>query len=174
MVSARSYFARMNENRMDTNWLTDEQLLRGTEEFFKINHYCNIEYNMVFNQGERTFSSPIVASKRTTTKYDNGEEGDIQEVIVSFFKSKIKNYDLTFLGRIESFTFSILDNYESTNPVLVTDSLSYFYIVKNEEISVAIENMMRDGLFILFFNHRFAYALFDKFENMTKPIAVYD
>jgi hypothetical protein len=34
--------------------------------------------------------------------------------------------------------------------------------------------MMRDGLFILFLNHRFAYALFDKFENMTKPIPVYD
>ena len=44
----------------------------------------------------------------------------------------------------------------------------------NEEISVTIENMMRDGLFILFLNHRLAYALFDKFENMTKPIPVYD
>jgi hypothetical protein len=26
----------------------------------------------------------------------------------------------------------------------------------------------------LFLNHRFTYALFDKFENMTKPIPVYD
>jgi hypothetical protein len=75
---------------------------------------------------------------------------------------------------VESFAFTILDNYESTNPMLITDALSYFYIVKNEEISVAIENMMRDGLFVLFLNHRFAYALFDKFENMTKPIPVYD
>ena len=76
---------------------------------------------------------------------------------------------------MESFAFTILDNYESTNPMLITDALSYFYIVKNEEISVAaIENMMRDGLFVLFLNHRFAYALFDKFENMTKPIPVYD
>jgi hypothetical protein len=47
MVSARSYFARMNENRRDTNWLTDEQLLRGTEEFFKLNGYFDIEYNRV-------------------------------------------------------------------------------------------------------------------------------
>ena len=70
--------------------------------------------------------------------------------------------------------FTILDNHELMNPMLVTGALSYFYIVKNEEISVAIENMMRDGLFILFLNHRFAYALFDKFENMTKPIPVYD
>jgi hypothetical protein len=169
MVSARSYFARMNENRRDTNWLADEQLLKGTEEFFKVNHYCNIEYNRVFNQGGRTFSSPIVASR-----YQAEEEGEVDQTIVSIFKSKIKHYDLGFFGYVESFAFTILDNHELTNPMLVTDALSYFYIVKNEEISVAIENMMRDGLFILFLNHRFAYALFDKFENMTKPIPIYD
>jgi hypothetical protein len=170
MVSARSYFARMNENRNDTNWLTDEQLLRGTEEFFKLNDYFDIEYNRILDQGGRTFSSPIVASR--TKKYD--DEEDIDETIVSIFKSKIKQYDLSFLGYLESFAFNILDNYELTNPMLVTDALSYFHIIKNEEISVAVENIMRDGLFILFLNHRFAYALFDKFENMTKPIPIYD
>jgi len=169
MVSARSYFARMNENRRDINWLADEQLLKGTEEFFKINCYCNIEYNRVFNQGGRTFSSPIVASR-----YQAEEEEELDQTIVSIFKSKIKHYDLGFFGYMESFAFTILDNHELTNPMLVTDALSYFYIVKNEEISVAIENMMRDGLFILFLNHRFAYALFDKFENITKPIPIYD
>jgi hypothetical protein len=169
MVSPRTYFARMNENRGDTNWLTDDQLLRGTEQFFKLNHYFDIEYNRVLDQGGRTFSSPIVASR--TTKY-GAEETD--ETIVSIFKSNIEKYDLRFLGYIETFTFNILDNYELTNPMLVTDSLSYFHIIKNQEISVAIENMMRDGLFILFLNHRFAYALFDKFENMTKPVPVYD
>src|ERR687889_1773449 len=169
MVSARSYFARMNENRGDTNWLTDDQLLRGTEQFFKLNDYSDIEYNRVLDQGGRTFSSPIVASR--TTKYDAEE---IDETIVSIFKSNIEKYDLRFLGYIETFTFNILDNYELTIPMLVTDSLSYFHIIKNQEISVAIENMMRDGLFILFLNHQFAYALFDKFENMTKPIPVYD
>jgi hypothetical protein len=172
MVNARSYFARMNENRADTNWLTDDQLLRGTEQFFKLNDYSDIEYNRALDQGERTFSSPIVASRKT--KYDDDEEEETDETIVSIFKSKIKNYDLGFLGHIESFTFNILDNYELTNPMLVTDSLSYFDIIKNQEISVAIENLMRDGLFILFLNHRFAYAFFDKFENMTKPIPVYD
>jgi hypothetical protein len=170
MVSARSYFARMNENREDTNWLTDDQLLRGTEQFFKLNDYFDIEYNRVLDQGERTFSSPIVASR--TTKYDDEEEMD--ETIVSIFKSQIKKYDLSFLGHIESFTFNILDNYELTNPMLVTDSLSYFHIIKNQEVGVAIENMIRDGLYILFLNHRFNYAFFDKFENMTKPIPVYD
>jgi hypothetical protein len=159
----------MNENRRDTNWLADEQLLKGTEEFFKINHYCNIEYNRVFNQGGRTFSSPIVASR-----YQAEEEEEVDQTIVSIFKSKIKHYDLGFFGYVESFAFTILDNHELTNPMLVTDALSYFYIVKNEEISVAIENMMRDGLFILFLNHRFAYALFDKFENMSKPIPIND
>ena len=170
MVSPRTYFARMNENRGDTNWLTDDQLLRGTEQFFKLNDYFDIEYNRVLDQGGRTFSSPIVASR--TTKYHAEEE--IDETIVSIFKSNIEKYDLRFLGYIETFTFNILDNYELTNPMLVTDSLSYFNIIKNQEISVAIENMMRDGLFILFLNHRFAYALFDKFENMIKPVPVYD
>jgi hypothetical protein len=170
MVSPRSYFARMNENRGDTNWLSDDQLLRGTEQFFKLSDYLDIEYNKVLGQGVRTFSSPIVASR--ITKYDDEEE--MEETIVSIFKSKIKKYDLSFFGYIESFTFNISDNYELTNPMLVTDSLSYFHIIKNEEISVAIENIMRDGLFILFLNDRFAYALFDKFENMTKPIPVYD
>jgi hypothetical protein len=169
MVSARSYFARMNENRGDTNWLSDDQLLRGTEQFFKLNDYFDMDYNRVLDQGWRTFSSPIVASRET--RYDDEE---MDETIVSIFKSKIRNYDLSFLGYIESFTFSILDNYELTNPMLVTDSLSYFHIIKNQEISVALENLMREGLFILFLNHRFAYALFDKFENMTKPIPVYD
>ena len=126
---------------------------------------------MLDQGGGSTFSSPIVAYRRT--KY-NDEEEEIDETIVSIFKSKIKQHDLSFLGYIESFTFNILDIYESTNPMLVTDSLSYFHIIKNEEISVAIENMIRDRLFVLFLNHRFAYALFDKFENMTKPIPVYD
>jgi hypothetical protein len=164
MVSARSYFARMNENRND-NWLTESQLLRGTEEFFKLNDYSEIENNRVFGKGTRIFSSPIVASR---TNYE------VVETMVTIFKSIIKQYDLSFFGFIESLVFDIMDNYDQTNLTLVTDSLSYFHLIKNEEISVAIENMMRDGLFILFLNHRFAYALFDKYENMTKPIPVSD
>src|ERR671932_118930 len=169
MISARSYFARMNENRGETNWLTDDQLLRGTEQFFKLNDYSNIDYNRMLDQGRRTFSSPIVASRKT--KYDDSQ---IEETIVSIFKSKIRNYDISFLGHVESVTFNILDNYELTKPMLVTDSLSYFHILKNQEINVAIEDLMREGLFVLFLNHPFAYALFDKFENMTKPIPAYD
>jgi hypothetical protein len=169
MISPRTYFARMNENRGDNDWLTQDKLLKGTEQFFRSNGYVNVQYDRILDQGGRTFSSPIVASR--TAKYD-AEEMD--ETIVSIFKSRIEKYDLTFLGHLESFTFDVLDNYELTNPILVTDSLSYFYIIKNQEISVAVENLMREGLLILFLNHQFAYAFFDKFENMTKPIPVYD
>ena len=164
MVSARSYFARMNENRND-DWLTEGQLLRGTEEFFKLNDYSVIENNKVLGQGTRIFSSPIVASR---TNYE------VVETMVTIFKSTIKQYDLSFFGFIESIVFDVIDNYDLTNLMLVTDSLSYFHFIKNEEIGVAIENMMRDGLFILFLNHRFAYALFDKYENLTKPIPISD
>ena len=174
MIGAKSYFARMNENRGDTDWLSDDELLKGTEKFLKLNNYSSIQYNRVFDQeGVRSFSSPIVASRRT--RYDEEEgEGEIDETIVGIFQSNLKKYDLSFLGFVESVTFSILDNHESTNPMLVTDSLSYFYMIKDQEISVAIEDMMREGLFVLFLNHRFAYAFFDKFENMTKPIPVYE
>jgi hypothetical protein len=169
MVSPRSYFARMNENRRDNDRLSEDQLLEGCKEFFKSNDYSNIEYNKTFDQGGRTFSSPIVATKTTT--YNENQEID---TIITIFKSKIRQYDLGFFGLIESITLDIVDNYEQTNLMLVTDSLSYIPIIKNQEISVAIENMMRDGLFVLFLNHRYTYALFDKFENMTKPIPVYD
>jgi hypothetical protein len=173
MIGAKSYFARMNENRKDTNWLSDDELLKGTEKFLKLNNYSSIQYNRVFDQeGGRSFSSPIVASRRMKYYDDEGGGEEIEETIVSIFKSNLKKYDLNFLGLIESFTFNILDNYESTNPMLVTDSLSYSHIMKDQETSVAIEDMMREGLFILFLNHRFAYAFFDRFENMTKPIPV--
>ena len=160
----------MNENRGDNNWLTENQLLEGSKEFFKSNDYYRIEYSKTFDQGGRTFSSPIVASKIIS----NNEGQEIVETITTIFRSKIKHYDLGLFGFIESITLDLLDNYEQTNLMLVTDSLSYIQIIKNEEIGVAIENMMRDGLFVLFLNHRYTYALFDKYESMTKPIPVSD
>ena len=165
MVSARLFFSRMNQYRNE-NWLTDAQLLKGSEEFFRSNNYYNIEYNRVFDQGRQIFSSPIVASKM------KGRE-DI-ETIVAVFRSKITHYNLSFFGILESLLYDMVDNYENTNLMLVTDSLSYIPIIKTEELSVIIENMMKDGLYVLFLNHRFAYALFDHFENLTKPIPVQD
>lgn len=169
MVSPIAYFARLNENRGDNSWLTEAQLMIGTKEFFKSNDYSNVEYNKTLDEGGRTFSSPIIASKKT-----HDESGKENEMIVTIFKSKIKHYDLSFFGLVESLTLDVLDNYEQTNLMLVTDSLSYFFILKNEQISVEIENMMRDGLFVLFLNQRLTYALFDRYENMTKPIPIYD
>ena len=165
MVSARSFFSRMNQYRNE-NWLTDAQLLKGSEEFFRSNNYYNIEYNRVFDQGRQIFSSPIVASKMKARE-------DI-ETIVAIFRSKITRYNLSFFGVLESLLYDMVDNYENTNLMLVTDSLSYIPIIKTEELSVIIENMMKDGLYVLFLNHRFAYALFDHFEKLTKPIPVQD
>jgi hypothetical protein len=42
MVSSRSYFARMNENRGDNIWLTEDRLFEGASSQ---NDYSNIEYN---------------------------------------------------------------------------------------------------------------------------------
>jgi hypothetical protein len=70
MVSARSYFARMNESRGD-NWLTEDQLLSGTEQFFRINEYSNIEHDKLLCQGNRAFSSPIVACKKQNMENKN-------------------------------------------------------------------------------------------------------
>jgi hypothetical protein len=56
--------------------------------------------------------------------------------------------------------------------MLVTDSLSYLPIIKKDEISVAIENMMDDGLKLLFLNQRSSYAYFERFVDMYKPILV--
>jgi len=65
-----------------------------------------------------------------------------------------------------------MDNYEYTKLMLITDSLSYLPIINSDEVSVAIENMMKDGLNVLFLNQRFSYAFFESFGDMTKPILV--
>jgi hypothetical protein len=67
-----------------------------------------------------------------------------------------------------------MDNYEYTNLMLVTDSLSYLSITKSEEINVAIESMMEEGLYLLYMNQRFSYGLFDKFADMTSSIPIYE
>src|ERR671926_639399 len=130
MMNPKSYFARMNENRND-NWLTDNQLLKGTEEFFKLNGYSNTEYNKTFDQGSRSFISPIVASRIV-----NSEDEQVNQTILSIFKSKIKQYELSFFGFIESIVYDVKDNYDLTSAMLVTDSLSYFNIIKKEEVGV--------------------------------------
>ena len=86
----------------------------------------------------------------------------------------IQNYDLGFFGYLESALYDVIDNYENTNLVLVTDSLSYLSIVLKEEINVTIENLMEEGLYLLFLNDKLDYAFFEKYDDMVeKPITVY-
>ena len=68
MVSSRSYFARMNENRGDNSWLSEARIIDRYEEFFKSNDYSKIERDKILNQGAKSFSSPIVAAKQRIMK----------------------------------------------------------------------------------------------------------
>ena len=168
MVNARTYFARMNNNRTQDSWLTDHHLIKGAEEFFRVNEYSNIEYDKGFNQGSRTFSSAISACKKAE---ETGND-EFDHTLVGVARSKINDYDLQFFGYLESILYDIMDNYEYTKLMLITDSLSYLPIINRDEVSVAIENMMKDGLNVLFLNQRFSYAFFERFGDMTKPILV--
>ncbi len=163
MISARTFFARMNEGRR--NWMTEGQLVKGCEEFFKTNGYDQIERDKIFDQGDRVFNSLLVGSKQ-------GYDGP--ETIASYFKPRIDRYDIGSFGSVEAILYDLLDNYENTNLMLVTDSLSYTPMTKIEELSVTLENLMDEGLFVLFMNDRSGYALFDEFEKLTAPIPVLD
>ena len=154
MISPRTYFARMNEGR--SSWLTEAQLIKGCEEFFKANGYDQIEYDKMFSKGEKVFNSLLVASK--------GEE-----TVATYFRPKLDRHDIVFFGHLESMLFDVLDNYDMSL-MLVTDSLSYMPIIKTEELSVAVENLMDEGMFLLFLNSRSAYAFFDEFKKLSMPV----
>lgn len=161
MVVARTFFARMNEGR--SVWMTEGQLIKGCKEFFTSNGYGQLEENKIFDQGEKIFNSLLVGSKT--------EDG---ESIATYFKPRIDKHDIGLFGSLESMLYDVLDNYESTNLMLVTDSLSYVPMTKVEELSVALENLMDEGMFLLFLNQRSAYAVFDEFKKLTAPIQVPD
>lgn len=162
MVAARTFFARMNEGR--SGWMTEGQLVRGCEEFFKSNGYEQLERDRIFDQGDRVFNSLLVGSKA----------GDRNETIAAYFKPRIDRYDIGSFGSVESMLYDILDNYESTNLMLVTDSLSYVPMTKVEDLSVALESLMDEGMFLLFLNERSGYALFDEFKKLRAPIPLSD
>jgi hypothetical protein len=162
MVAARTFFARMNESRRA--WMTEAQLVKGCKEFLVSNGYEHLEENKIFDQGERIFNSLLVGSKT----------GEDKERLAAYFRPRLDRHDTGVLGHLESMLYDLLDNYENTNLMLVTDSLSYMPIVKTEELSVVFESLMDEGLFLLFLNERFAYALFDEFQKLTMPIPVPD
>lgn len=162
MVAARTFFARMNEGR--SVWMTEGQLIKGCKEFFASNGYGQLEENKIFDQGERIFNSLLVGSK-------TGEGG---ESIATYFKPRIDRHDIGLFGSLESMLYDVLDNYESTKLMLVTDSLCYVPMTKVEELSVALQNLMDEGMFLLFLNQRSGYAIFDEFKKLAAPIQVPD
>lgn len=218
MMSVRSLILRLNydrnsrktSNTLGSNdlWLTERQLVVGTEKFIKLSGYQKIEFNQTFNQGGYQFTSPIVGyrspiqDRLSETQYWEDSEGytrlrnqeaepmedehehetsevfggDASKITTSVFivNPKIQNYDLGFFGHIESILYDIIDSYENTNLVLVTDSLSYMSITTKEEISVTVENLMGEGLHLLFMNEKTDYAFFEKYDDIiNNPIMVY-
>jgi len=162
MVAAKTFFARMNEGR--SGFMTEAQLIKGCKDFFMSNGYEQLEENKIFGQGEKIFNSLLVGSKT----------GEDKETIAAYFKPRIDRYDIVLFGSLESMLYDVLDNYESTNLMLVTDSLSYISMTKVDELSVTLETLMDEGLFLLFLNARSGYALFDEFKKLTMPIPVPD
>ena len=103
-----------------------------------------------------------------------GEDASKTTTTVCVINPKIQDYDLGFFGHLESILYDIIDNYENTNLILVTDSLSYLSIITKEEISVTVENLMGEGLHLLFMNEKSDYAFFEKYDDIIeKPITVY-
>ena len=93
---------------------------------------------------------------------------------VCLINSKIQDYDLGFFGHVESILYDIIDSYENTNLILVTDSLSYLSITTKEEVGVTVENLMEEGLHMLFINEKYDYAFFEKYDDIIeRPITVY-
>jgi len=162
MVGARTFFARMNEGR--SGWMTEPELVNSCKEFFISNGYEKLEENKIFDQGERIFNSLLVGS----TKIDE------KKTIATYFKPRLDGRESGLMNYLESMLYDLLDNYENTDLMLVTDSLSYQLILKMEELGVAIESLMNDGMFLLFLNGRSGYALFDEFGKLTLPISVPD
>ena len=153
----------MNEGR--TGGMTEGQLVKGCEEFFKSNGYGQLEFDKLYDQGDKVFNSLVVG-----TKVKDGSN----ETIATYFRPKIDRYDINFFGLLESLLFDIIDNYEDTNLMLVTDSLSYMPLTKMEDLSVGVQNLMDEGMFLLFLNDRSGYAIFDEFKKLSMPIPVSD
>lgn len=154
-VAAKTFMSRMNEGR--GSWLTDKQMLKSCEEFFQANSYTGMDKDVIF-AGHTNFVSPLVASSELQT-------------IATILRAQIK-YDMGFLGSLESILYDVIDNHDRATLMLVTDSLSYLPIVQTEEIGVELENLMDEGMFLLFVNGRGSYALFDDFAKLSLPVQI--
>jgi hypothetical protein len=156
MLAAKTFFARINEGR--TAFMTENEMLNACEEFFRYNGYLDIEHNVTF-AGHQNFTSPLIGSNEI-------------ETIGTLFRPRLDKYDMGFFGMLESTLYDVVDNHEKATLMLATDSLSYDPITKIEQIGVSVENLMDEGMYLLFVNGRQAHALFDDFKKLTLPIAV--
>jgi hypothetical protein len=126
------------------------------------------DYTLVQNQE----AEPMEGERKSSGVF--GEDTSNITTTVCIINPKIQDYDLGFFGHIESILYDIVDSYENTNLILVTDSLSYVSIITKEEISVTVETLMGEGLHLLFMNEKSDYAFFEKYDDiMEKPITVY-
>ena len=158
MIAAKTFMSRMNEGR--ETWLTEQELVKWCEEFFQANGYGGAERGLIF-AGHTNFTSPLVATRELQT-------------IATAVRAKIDKYDMGFLGSLESILYDIIDNHEGTTLMLVTDSLSYDSILQTEEIGVEMENLIDEGMFLLFVNGRGSHAVFDEYEKLLMPVPLPD
>ena len=139
---------------------------KGLRGILQVKRLRSAEHDKVFDQGNKVFNSLLVGSKG---------DGDDRETNHShLFPPKIDMYDINFFCLLESMLYDVLDNYENTNLMRVTDSLSYAPITKIEELGVAVENLIDEGMFLLFMNERSAHVLFDEFKKLLMPIPISD
>ena len=81
MMSVRSLFLRLNHDRTSKKasdnlkrndlWLTEGQLMGGSEKFLKLNGYQKFEFNRTFKQGGFQFTSPIVGYRNSSQDHLN-------------------------------------------------------------------------------------------------------
>ena len=127
---------------------------------------------MVTRELQNQEAKPMEGERKASGVF--GEDASKTTTTVCIINSKIQDYNLGFFGHLESILYDIIDNYENTNLILVTDSLSYLSIITKEEISVTVENLMGEGLHLLFMNEKSDYAFFEKYDDIIeKPITVY-
>ena len=127
------------------------------------------DYAQIKNQEKKSMEGDLLAS---------AVFGDYTSKITTtlcVINPRIQDYDLGFFGHLESILYDLLDNYDNTNLILVTDSLSYSSITAKEEIGVTVENLMEEGLHLLFMNEKSDYAFFERYDDIIeKPITVYE
>ncbi len=133
-----------------------------------VNQVQDDEYTQKQNQ-----AAQLMDVERKPSGVFEGSSSNIATA-VCLVNSKIQDYDLGFFGHVESILYDIIDSYENTNLILVTDSLSYLSITSKEEVGVTVENLMEEGLHMLFLNEKYDYAFFEKYDDIIeRPITVY-